>query len=145
MFYQPKHFQPEELISKALYDHLDQQGKLYLVPYFFDPRILETFDLLRDEFGPITINNWHNGGNLNQCGFRWKDSDVGAEYSQHRYGRAGDVHASNHPAEEIRQDLFKNPKKECYKHITCIELGVSWFHCDVRNYDKINGVLQVTP
>ena len=146
-FYIPQFFKPEELVSKDVYERLKKLGKLEIIWTLFDWRVLKTLDFLRAHYNePITVNNWMNGGNLQQCGLRWDDTTQGAEFSQHKFGRAADNHFSKTTAEKVREDCLKNPFAEPFQYITCIEAGVSWFHFDVRNWDKTtHGILVVKP
>ena len=126
--YKCKHFEIYELVPKELSRF--PESKLWLL---FDDRALKTLDMLRDEFGTITVNDWAFDGKLTQCGFRTNDN-LGAKFSQHRYGRAFDCHFQNASVEEVRK-LCKEKVFKCFEHITAIEDGVSWFHFDVRNHD----------
>lgn len=146
-FYVPEFFKPEELVSKAVYERLRKVGRLEQVWALFDWRVLKTIDMLRAHYGePITINTWKAGGKLQQCGLRSIDTGQGAEFSQHKFGRAADLHFSKTTSEKVREDCLKNPFTEPFKFIVCIESGVSWFHFDVRNWDKTTlGILVVKP
>lgn len=124
-----EHFKIYELVPKE-FEHVPD-SKLWLL---FDDRALKTLDMLRKEFGPVTINNWKVGGLLSQRGFR--TANVGAVFSQHRFGRAFDCNFKNVSVEEVRQQCKLNQKK-CFKYITAIEDDVSWFHFDVRNNDGV--------
>jgi hypothetical protein len=68
---------------------------------------------------------------------RTEGSPFGTEYSQHRFGRAADCIFADVTAEQVRQDVLDNPDDEDFKYITSIELGVDWFHFDVRNCNRI--------
>ena len=147
LFYVPKHFKIEELVSKRIHAKLEQDGLLERCWTLFDVRLLLTIDALRETYGErIIINDWHLGGSLNQCGLRMEDSTVGAEFSQHKFGRAADLHFEKTPSDKVRADCLKEPWKECFRFITCFEAGVSWFHFDTRNWDKeASGILVVNP
>jgi hypothetical protein len=114
----------------------------------FDDRLLRTMDRLRRRYGPMVANTWHWGGNSQERGWRHEATSTGAEFSQHKYGRAVDLVPLRQgvTAELIRQDILADPFGSTFEHITCIELEVSWLHIDVRNHNKISqGVLQVRP
>lgn len=130
--YTPKHFKIQELVPKSIYASLGSRSLIVM-----DPRILYTIDLIRDHFGkPITVNSWMWGGSFDQRGFR-DYMNVGAKYSQHRYGRAIDFDISALTAEEVRQELIK--QKDKFKYITTIEKDVLWVHMDCRNEARVNG------
>ncbi|EMB9233725.1 hypothetical protein U9608_001221 [Vibrio alginolyticus] len=106
----------------------------------FDDRLLRTLDALRKRFGPCTINNWSWGGSFNQSGLR----DVSfygsvpkfeASRSQHKFGRAADCKFRDYSASEVRKYVLENPDE--FPFITFLEVGINWFHFDVRNGDNI--------
>ena len=132
MTYIPEHFRLQELVPRDLYNKHNGSEKLWLL---FDMYLLQEADRLRKRYGACYVNNWHNGGNLQQCGFR-NDLGTGAEFSQHRFGRALDLHFVKVTAEEVRQELIKDCQQGRNEIIKGIELGVSWLHIDVRNSDK---------
>ncbi len=141
--YIPDHFPLEELFPKKFLSRNRNKVDLLLL---FDDRILWTFDQLRNLYGSMTINTWNYNGVLQHCGFRPWNCETGAEWSQHKWGRAGDLHPQDYTAEEIRQDIIENPFQDEFKYITCIELDISWLHIDCRNHDKEKeGVLQIKP
>lgn len=122
-----KHFDIRELVPPQVYkDRGDKAWEL------FDERMLITLDSLRDRFGPAIVNNWHYGGKRKWSGLRTNESPYGSAYSQHRFGRAADVIFSNHSAEAVREAVLVE-RSEHFPFVHSIELGVSWFHFDVRN------------
>jgi hypothetical protein len=134
--YTPKHFDIQELVSKSVYTNLGARSLIVM-----DPRILYTIDLIRDHFNRfITVNDWSWKGKFSQRGFR-DSSNVGAKYSQHRYGRAIDFDVKGLEAEEVRQELINNADK--FEYITTIEKDVNWIHIDCRNSDRIDGKINL--
>jgi len=136
MDYIPKYFQPYELVPQATYELL--KDRPWVIWQLFDNRTLYTGDRIRIRYGKMIANDWFWGGNNQYRGWRPGDCFVGAEYSQHKFGRAEDLVPVECTVEEIRQDI----KKDEFQYITCIEEGVPWLHFDVRNY---KGLLLVTP
>jgi hypothetical protein len=127
--YMPQYFKLYELLSKDMYENLlhEQIGWGSL-----DSRILYTIDQLRIGFDkPIIINNWYFDGCLNYRGFRPFNCGIGAENSQHKYGRAVDINVKGLTSEEVNDHIIKNQKK--YEYITFLETGKSWTHIDCRN------------
>ena len=53
MIQKPKHFDLEELVCPHVYYRFGEMAW-----QFFDPRILELWDWVRDNLGPVYINNW---------------------------------------------------------------------------------------
>ena len=142
--YKPDHFPLEELFPRRFFNKWNKKVNLWLL---YDDRALWTFDQIRNVYGTITINNWcYEGGDLQYSGYRPHTCGIGAEWSQHKFGRAGDLHPEEYTAEEIRQDIIDNPTQEEFKYITCIELDISWLHIDFRNHDKEKeGLLMFKP
>lgn len=144
--YKTRHFQIEELVPPEVYESYGERAW-----WFLDPSSLYVLDQLRDKFGPITVNSWKWGGDRRYSGFRPPGCDVGAEYSQHRFGRAFDCIFKNHTSEEVRKeviDTIKNiessddmsiytDRQRQFARIGAIELGISWFHFDLRNTKKL--------
>ena len=125
-YYRPKHFIIQELVPPEVYSVLGDRSWLVL-----DPRILVSIDQLREQFGPCTINNWHEGGSLHYRGFRPSDCTVGAHLSQHRFGRAMDC-SFNASAPVVRQYIMEH--RDQFPFITRLEDEVSWVHCDVADH-----------
>lgn len=132
--YIPEYFKLYELFPEDFYNANKHRGNDLF--WLIDDRVLWTLDQLRERYGPVYINNWYWGGN-NQYGcFRPFDCEIGAEWSQHKFGRAGDPKFKEVDAEEIRQDILSNPWDIEFEHIACLEMNISWLHFDVRNWDK---------
>jgi hypothetical protein len=126
-----KHFKIFELVPKSLYNGFEE----YKLWWLFDDRALWTLDALRDQYGKMIVNDWYFGGIYQERGFRLGGSLTGALMSQHKYGRAFDCKFLDAPVGVVRQDCIEG-KYDCFDRITAIELGVSWFHFDLRNSDS---------
>lgn len=107
--------------------------------WFLDPRIIIIAQTIRDRFGkPVTINNWADGGAYKNSGFRDPLSDIGAMFSQHKFGRAIDIKIEGMESEEIRKDILKN------YYTVFRPLGLStmeadtptWVHVDCRHTNQ---------
>ena len=132
MAYKCKHFAIHELVPKAVLKKRGEKAWELL-----DDRLLITLDRLRKRYGKMTVNNWKFGGPRQWSGLRTELSPCGTIYSQHRFGRAADALFADVTAEQVRNDALANPNDECFEHIGSIELGISWFHFDTRNCDRI--------
>lgn len=130
---QAKYFATYELLPPELENSVPDVYKWLL----FDDRLIWTADALRELFGPAVCNNWKSGGPYSLRGMRPMTDTTGSKYSQHRFGRALDLKFKNATADEVRADMKANPTREAYKYIRGIEEGITWFHFDVRNSDKI--------
>jgi len=144
--YIPTHFAVHEYVDPRTFTRFGNNAIM-----FMDPRVLYTIDRIRERYGkPTYINTYklkkYRGKYLSYRGFRPATYNGGADYSQHRHGRAIDLNVVEVTAEQIRQDILKNPWHEDFKYITCIEADVDWLHFDVRAHDKNRyGILIVKP
>lgn len=129
----------DEYIPKHLYEQFWQRSHILIG--LLDRRLVMADQLLRDEFGPVTINNWWYGGNRNWSGIRTIESPYYSQTSQHSWGRASDKIFKEVSADEVRTYI-----KGLYEElgITCIEEGVSWVHSDVR-WTRSSELLLVYP
>ena len=135
-----KYFYLDEYIPKELYKRF--QKKPHILIGLLDVRLLNSDFLLREKFGPITINNWWNGGNRNWSGLRTLDSPYYSPTSQHSFGRASDKIFHSATVGEVREDI-----KEYWEEygIMCIEENVTWIHSDVRLWKDGAELLIVYP
>jgi len=144
-FYIPKHFAAHEIVDSKTYAKFGTQAF-----QFMDARILYTADRIRERYSSAVYINTYllktQIGYFNFCGYRPRSCTIGAVHSEHRHGRALDLHILNIDAETIRKDILSDPFHEDFKYITTIEAGVNWLHIDCRNIDKEqNGILIVYP
>lgn len=138
--YIPKHFQPYELVPESTYDQfVGEPGDVISLNFWnlFDSRILITADRMREYYGrKIIANSWWWGGSTEYRGFRPSGSGVGAEWSQHKFGRALDVVIVGMDTEDVVNQILNTPHAHPFEYITALELNVQWLHFDVRNWDK---------
>ncbi|SEA21673.1 hypothetical protein SAMN05660964_01139 [Thiothrix caldifontis] len=134
--YKCKYFKIHELVPPAV---LKEKGEAAWE--LLDERLLETLDQLREHYGPITVNNYHWGGQRKWSGLRTKESPDYKLYSQHTFGRAADCLFKHTTAEEVRKDILAKCSDSDFKWINAIEMEVSWLHVDVRNCERIKKVL----
>lgn len=139
MTYIPKHLEPHEIVHKETLDAVG--GSFIRVSMLFDDRLLKTADKLRERYGPIYCNNWYWNGRFSQRGLRSPFSKTGAQFSDHKFGRALDVHFAYVTAQEVRRDILNDPFCDDFKYITVLEMTlngepISWLHFGTRNWDK---------
>lgn len=129
----------DEYIPRQLYEKY--KGREHLLINALDPRLIVADQALRDEFGPVIINNWWGGGDRNWSGLRTPGSPYFSQLSQHTFGRASDKIFTRHDANQVREyiDTFWRELG-----ISAIELGVSWVHSDVR-YNIIGNLIKFNP
>jgi len=121
-----KNFYLDEYLPKDLYLKADNHQSLIAL---ISDELIASDQLLRDHFGPCTINNWWDGGDRIYSGFRPYDCPIGAVASDHKKGRASDKLFKNATAEEVRAFIKSNWKQ---LGITKIEEGTSWVHSSVQ-------------
>ena len=103
-------------------------------------RVLKGLDMLREDLGPVTVNNWYWAGKFQNRGLRTSKYYKGrVSYSQHTFGRAFDFDVKGMSAEQVRIHIRANHSKY---GITAIENGVNWVHADWRNCEPLK---QFTP
>ena len=130
--YTCEHFSIHELVPPRVFNERGEKAWELL-----DDRLLITLDRLRNRYGSITVNNYYWGKEREWSGLRTSDSPFYSAFSQHSFGRAADCLFAKHTSEKIRQDILADPSDSDYEYIGSIELGVSWFHFDIRNCDRI--------
>lgn len=132
--YIPKWFQLYELLPPELYTYdmmVSEEARERGFANYFDHRLLETIDVIREIIGlPLICNTWFQDGNRKNSGYRTKTCSVGAENSQHKLGKAVDLICHKMSAEEMRQKIEANKDKLPYQ--IRIESGVNWLHIDVK-------------
>jgi len=136
--YQCEHYGLEELYPQRFFGRNKSKINLWKL---WDERILKTFDMLKMTYSPddpVLINDWLWGGNFQYSGFRPFTCPEGAEFSMHKWFKAGDLKFSNYDVQKIIKDIKKDPFAEPFQYITCIEVGkeITWLHVDSRNWDK---------
>lgn len=140
--YVPEYFTLNELVPSYIFE-LVRPSVLWNI---FDDRILITADRLRKRYGKLLANTWAWNGRHQHRGYRPQACSIGSVYSQHRFGRALDLEPIDVTAEEIRQDMLKEPADMEFEYITAIELGVPWLHIDCRSHFKaVHGMLTFKP
>jgi len=107
--------------------------------WFVDKRIVDVAQFLRDHFNqPLTNNDWMDGGLRNYSGFRTPDVQIGATLSQHKYGRAIDIHVKGITPEEIRHEIRNNSHYFFQGGVRAVEMDTpTWVHIDIRETKKI--------
>lgn len=128
--YIPTFFAAHELVPETVYMYRGDRSWELL-----DDRLLITLDALREQFGPITVNNYMWGGDREWAGLRTANSPYGTEYSQHRFGRAADCIFTKNSVDTVRDYILGHP--DAFPYINSVELETSWLHFDVRNCDRI--------
>lgn len=129
----------QEFITKDIHE------LKYPSTWFIDDRIIKIAQFMRDRFNSsMFINTWHTGSKkqYNYRGYRSFDCEVGANYSQHKFGRAFDHNFIEYSPIEIYKDIIENEQlyyDQGVRAIENIDLTPTWIHIDIREtkQDKI--------
>lgn len=122
-----KNFSDKEVLPRELHG--------YRWEWFIDFRIVEVAQKLRDIFGPVTINN----NRFNWSGYRTADCGVGAQFSQHRFGRALDLKFANTTPEEVQNYIIENESEFMALGLRRMENAAktkTWLHIDCMHTGK---------
>ena len=130
-------FYYHELFSKGMYQKYSTSLLLKLIDF----RIVNILETIRSDFNsPILVNNWFWKGSLKYRGFRPMSTDIGAKFSQHKFGRAVDFNVKNLSDDAVREFILRNEKKYYDLGLSRIENGkftTSWIHIDLlENHQK---------
>lgn len=124
-----KHFIPQELVPRSLFQKYGEQSIRYL-----DPRMLAVLEVIREWLdAPMTVNNWHSGGNREWSGIRTADSPWWSVGSAHSWGMAIDA-VGDWEAEEVRSAVLSGQLELPYP--VRLEMGIDWLHVDVMNISQ---------
>lgn len=138
-----EHFYLDELVPRSMI--LDRGENAIQV---MDMRIIKAADMIRAELGEaLYINNWYGGGSLDECGYRYFSTSTGAKWSQHKFGRALDLHCKSGPAamlavvKKLEQQFIDAQLLTTYENIAATP---SWLHIDCR-WTGLDKLLMVNP
>lgn len=134
-----KNFVLQEFINPNIYA-IHGEKSIDLI----DKKLIDIAQFIRDKTGvSVTINTWHTGGHLKDCGLREQNSTTGAKKSQHKLGKAIDVHIGNWTGQQMN-DWAKEHKKELFdlgvRQIESAALTTSWLHCSTKETGVNNGI-----
>lgn len=108
-----------------------------------DKRLIDIAQFIRDSTGEqVVINSWHMGGPLKECGFRRPESKTGAKHSQHKLGKAIDVHIGHWTGEQMNTWASENRTKLYQLGVRQIEdksLTTTWLHLSTKD-TGFNGI-----
>ncbi len=129
------YFDIRELVCRHIYNKFGDGAW-----QFFDNSLLETLLVIREKLDkPITVNNWHIGGEFTQRGLRCnvcslvsRQTKIENVYmSAHMQGTGIDFDVKGMSANAVREWLKYNQVLLPYP--IRLEEGVSWVHLDLRN------------
>jgi hypothetical protein len=144
--YKPRHFTLKELTCPHVFSKFGE-----VAWQFFDDKMLMTIDLIRDQLGPIYVNNWDfdkkmrdlTGMSLfDERGFRCIQCSLVKDaiaqnrlyVSPHMTGQGVDFDVKGMLASEVRKWLKENSLILPYP--IRLENAVTWVHLDTRDAGK---------
>jgi hypothetical protein len=136
-------FRIEEFVPQIVFEKWGERSI-----WFVDPSVIIIAQFIRRRFNkPVTLNNWHANGLLQNRGFRTAETHVGAAMSQHRFGRAADVSVTGINPHDLADDIRTNFAEYNAIGLTTIEdpnHTPTWLHYDVR-WTGLSKLLTVKP
>jgi hypothetical protein len=134
MIYKPRHFDLKELVCPDIYAKFGQ-----IAWQFFDDKMLMTLDLIRDQLGPIYVNNWDINGEFDERGFRCIQcslvkkaiKDKRLYVSPHMTGQGVDFDVKGMTAAQVRIWILSNEIKIGFP--IRLEKNTAWVHLDTRD------------
>jgi len=137
-------FDIREFVPPQIWNRFKEQSVMMMDPKVFDIAVLYRtyFDV------PIIINNWFIGGPYMYRGYRPPRVNVGAEFSQHKTGRAFDCHSPNISPQEMYKMILKDPQLFMDAGLTTLEdisFTKTWLHSDCRIVTTTTDILIVKP
>lgn len=142
------HFYVQDFVPKIIFN---QWGDRSI--WFISPFMINYAELLWTRYNKqVIINNWKEGGTLENRGYRTPDSTVGGKLSQHKFKSAIDTNVVGVSPEEVNQDIITNFSIYSKVGLTTIEdvkftTGVAsldlkgWNHGDCRTTNS--GILLI--
>ena len=121
-----EYFTIKEFVSRKMFENNSEEELWKLL----DPKLLKTISWLRERLGPMRINTWASGGDLEQRGYRGKDCTIGAVHSAHKEGKALDFDVKGMTSEQVRQWIELHQEELPYP--IRYEDRVTWCHIDTR-------------
>jgi len=103
-----------------------------------DHKLIAIADFVREDTDlPVTINNWHEGGQYEESGLRDKDSKTGAPKSMHKLGKGMDLKIKGWDGQKW-YDYVKLNSKKLYdlglRRIEDKKISTTWCHMDTKEH-----------
>lgn len=132
-----EHFDIRELVHPDIYNHPAIGDRCI---DFVHPSAKFVLEDIREDFGPVTINDWLFGGRFTDSGLRLPDGNVGARLSAHRFGCAFDLKFSEATPQDVFYHILNNQHKyPLIARMESVDYTPTWLHIEVtaRRYGEI--------
>lgn len=109
-------------------------------------QLIPTVQLIRDDMGPLIINDWEWGGNYVDSGLRVFNDNKYAALSSHKGGNCVDLKPQKVSCAELYYHILNNQHK--YPHISRlenIEYTPTWVHVEVCTSIRMGEVTVFNP
>lgn len=138
-----EHFDLKELVSPEIYNRSNIKNRAF---DFINVNVITVLEQLRAEYGPITINTWHNGGSYKNSGLRAPDTDVGAKYSAHKFGTAFDLKFSDTVPPIVYSQILLEPDKWPFiRRMEDANETKTWLHIEVSTLEREGEIYTFKP
>lgn len=140
------YFSIQDLVDKTVFDKFGQTAWK-----FIDKDLLACLLIIREKLGkPITINNWHKGGQFSQRGLRTNISPMvkgktSLYLSAHLFGKGVDFDVAGMTAVEVRAWIVANAALfPCKIRLERNMAGkpINWVHLDTLAGESDPKILQ---
>ncbi len=113
------------------------------------PELIDSTEKLRVYLDiPMRINNWHEGGQFQNRGWRPRDSKVGAKKSKHKEGEAEDWDSPGLPMKQLYIKVwdarFWIVENTAFRIIEDFRFTKSWIHLAIGD-PSIKEIVVVKP
>ena len=126
-------------VSKNFHLHEFLYPEIFEIPgilpiWFLDHRLFKIAQTIRNRFSrPMTINDWCESGSYTLSGLRPFNTTIGAKLSQHKFGRAADIHVFDIHPYEVQNIIIDQYLSLSKLGLTTTEIGTpTWTHIDTR-------------
>ena len=132
-----EHFVLQEFINPADFEQ-HKEDSIDLI----DKKLIDIAEFIRiDTEKPVTINNWHTGGQYKESGLREANTTTGAPKSAHKVGKAIDVKIAGWNGMHWYEYVKKNAKQLYQLGVRRIEdkkIATTWCHIDTKEHGEPN-------
>lgn len=124
-----KNFDIREFVPPEIWEQYGEDSV-----QFIDERIPVIVEKIRELCGnrPVTLNNWHIGGEYKYRGYRPASYPFCAKKSQHKEKKAADLTVKGLTAAQVRKIIRDNQEELMALGLRRMEKDVTWVHIDLK-------------
>lgn len=134
-----KHFTIQEFVYPEAYEKYGEKS-IDLI----DKRLIYIAEFLREDIGlPVTINDWHIGGQFHESGLRDPNTKTGSPLSAHKKGKAIDPKVKGWDGKMWYDYVRRNAAKLYALGLRRIEdrkIATTWCHMDTKEHEELNTI-----